>query len=142
MEQSRNLPRSVPSSMKSKSINTKKNDIISFPTVTDTDILNTRTHDPIVYQNQTYTRHEALRQAHLPILEGDLGLTNSNSVEGPAYIGCHALVLGRIDAVSTREKQKDRRTMRKARARGREASDRKRQGEGEAKKAQEIREEL
>ena len=60
-------------------------------------------HDPTVCQNQTYLGHDALRQAHLPIREGDLGLTSSISIKGAAYIGCHALVLGRVVAASARE---------------------------------------
>ena len=59
-------------------------------------------HDPIVGQNQTYLGHDALRQAHLPIREGSLGLTSSISIKGAAYIGCHALVLGRVVAASAR----------------------------------------
>ena len=59
-------------------------------------------HDPTVRQNQTYLGHEALRQAHLPMREGGLGLTSSSSIKGAAYIGCHALVLGRAVAASTR----------------------------------------
>ena len=59
-------------------------------------------HDPTVCQNQTYLGHEALRQAHLPIREGGLGLTSSSSIKGAAYIGCHALVLGRVVAASAR----------------------------------------
>ena len=59
-------------------------------------------HNPIVRENKTYLGHDALRQVHLPIREGDLGLTSSNSIKGAIYIGCHALVLGRIDTVSTR----------------------------------------
>ena len=59
-------------------------------------------HDPTVCQNQTYLGHYALRQAHLPIREGGLGLTSSISIEGAAYIGCHALVLGRVVAASAR----------------------------------------
>ena len=47
-------------------------------------------HDPAVCQNQTYLGHDALRQAHLPIREGGLGLTSSRSIKGAAYIGCHA----------------------------------------------------
>ena len=43
-----------------------------------------------------------LRQAHLPIREGGLGLTSSISIKGAAYIGCHALVLGRVVAASAR----------------------------------------
>ena len=58
-------------------------------------------HDPTVCQNQTYLGHDALRQAHLPIREGGLGLTSSSSIKGAAYIGCHALVLGRVVAAST-----------------------------------------
>ena len=41
-------------------------------------------------------------QAHLPIQEGGLGLTSSSSIKGAAYIGCHALVLGRVVASPTR----------------------------------------
>ena len=59
-------------------------------------------HDHTVCQNQTYLGHEALRQAHLPIREGGLGLTSSSSITGAAYIGCHALVLGRVVAASAR----------------------------------------
>ena len=59
-------------------------------------------HDPTVRQNQTYLGHDALRQAHLPIREGALGLTSSNSIKGAAYIGCHALVLGRVVAAFAR----------------------------------------
>ena len=59
-------------------------------------------HDPTVCQNQTYLGHDALRQAHLPIREGGLGLTSSSSIKGAAYIGCHALVLGRAVAASAR----------------------------------------
>ena len=58
--------------------------------------------DPTVCQNQTYLGHDPLRQAHLPIREGGLGLTSSSSIKGAAYIGCHALVLGRVVAASTR----------------------------------------
>ena len=60
-------------------------------------------HDPTVCQNQTYLGHDALRQAHLPIREGGLGLTSSSSIKGAAYIGCHALVLGRVVAASARD---------------------------------------
>ena len=59
-------------------------------------------HDPTVCQNQTYLGHDALRQAHLPIREGGLGLTSSSSIKGAAYIGCHALVLGRVVAAPAR----------------------------------------
>ena len=59
-------------------------------------------HDPTVCQNQTYLRHDALRQAHLPIREGGLGLTSSSSIKGAAFIGCHALVLGRVITASAR----------------------------------------
>ena len=48
-------------------------------------------HDPTVCQNQTYLGHEALRQAHLPIREGGLGLTSSSSIKGAVYIGFHVL---------------------------------------------------
>ena len=57
-------------------------------------------HDPTVYR--TYLGHDALQQAHLPILEGGLGLTSSSSIKGTAYIGSHALVLGRVVAASAR----------------------------------------
>ena len=59
-------------------------------------------HDPTVCQNQTYLGHDALRQAHLPIREGGLGLTSRSSIKGAAYIGCHALVLGRVVAAYAR----------------------------------------
>ena len=59
-------------------------------------------HDPTVCQNQTYLGHDALRQAHLPIRAGGLGLTSSSSIKGATYIGCHALVLGRVVAASSR----------------------------------------
>ena len=59
-------------------------------------------HDPAVCQSQTYLGHDALRQAHLPIREGGLGLTSSSSINGAAYIGCHALVLGLVVAASVR----------------------------------------
>ena len=59
-------------------------------------------HDPTVCQNQTYLGHEALRQTHLPIRGGGLGLTSSSSIKGTAYIGCHALALGRVVAASAR----------------------------------------
>ena len=59
-------------------------------------------HDPTVCQNQIYLGHEALRQAHLPIREGSIGLTSSSSIKGTAYIDCHALVLGSVVAASAR----------------------------------------
>ena len=59
-------------------------------------------HDPTVCQNQTYLGHDALRQVHLPIREDGLGLTSSSSIKGAEYIGCHALVLGRVVAASAR----------------------------------------
>ena len=59
-------------------------------------------HDPTVCQNQNYLGHDALRKAHLPIREGGLGLTSSSSIKGAVYIGCHALVLGRIVPASAR----------------------------------------
>ena len=59
-------------------------------------------HDPNVCQKRTYLGHQPLRQVHLPIQEGDLGLTSSSSIKGAAYIGCHALVLGIVVAASAR----------------------------------------
>ena len=59
-------------------------------------------HDPTVCQNQTYLGLEALRQAHLSIRERGLGLTSSNSIKSAAYIGCHALVPGRVVTTSAR----------------------------------------
>ena len=59
-------------------------------------------HDPTVCQNQTYLGHEALRQAHLPIREGGLGLTSISPIKGAANVGCHTLVLGRVVAASAR----------------------------------------
>ena len=45
-------------------------------------------------------RHEALRQAHLPIREGSVGVNSSNASKSAAYIGRHALVLGHVVAAS------------------------------------------
>ena len=59
-------------------------------------------YDPTVCQNQTYLGHDALRQAHLPIREGGLERTSSSSIKGAAYMGCHALVLGRVVTASAR----------------------------------------
>ena len=59
-------------------------------------------HDCTLCHNQTYLGHEVLRQAHLPIREGGLGLTSSSSIKGATYIGCHALGLGRVVAASPR----------------------------------------
>ena len=59
-------------------------------------------NNPTVCQNQTYVGHETLRQAHLPIRERGLGLTSSSSIKDTVYIDCHALVLGRVVAASTR----------------------------------------
>ena len=59
-------------------------------------------HDPTVCQTQTYKGHEALRQVHLPIRIGGLGLTSSSSIKGAVCVGCHALVLGRVVAASVR----------------------------------------
>ena len=59
-------------------------------------------HYPTVFQNHTYLGREALRQVHLPTREGGLGLTSSSSIKGAAYIGCHALVLGRVVVTSAR----------------------------------------
>ena len=58
---------------------------------------------PTVCQTQTYLGHEALRQTHLPIREDGLGLTSCSSMKGASYIGCHALVLGRVVAAFARE---------------------------------------
>ena len=41
-------------------------------------------YDPTVCQNQTYLGHDALRQAHLPIRGGGLGLNSSRSIKGAA----------------------------------------------------------
>ena len=60
-------------------------------------------YHPSVCRNQTYLGHEALRQALLPIREGGLVLTSSDAIKGAAYIGCQALVLGRVVAASARE---------------------------------------
>ena len=49
-------------------------------------------HNLIVCKNQTFLGQEALRQAHLPIRQGGLGLTSSSSIKDAAYIGCYALV--------------------------------------------------
>ena len=57
-------------------------------------------HGPTVCQNQTYLGREALRQTHLPIREGGLRLTSGSSIKGVTYIGCLALVLGRVVAAS------------------------------------------
>ena len=51
-------------------------------------------NDPNVCSKQTFLGHEALRQAHLPIREGGLGLTSSNAIKCTAYSGCQGLVLG------------------------------------------------
>ena len=59
-------------------------------------------HDLTVCQTQIYLGHEALRQAHLPIQEDGLWLISSHSTNGEAYIGCHALVLGRVITASAR----------------------------------------
>ena len=57
-------------------------------------------HDPTVCHKKAYLGHEALRQAHLLIQEGDLGRTSSSSMKGAAYISCHALALGRVVTAS------------------------------------------
>ena len=44
---------------------------------------------------------DALRQAHLPVREGGLGLTSSVDVSDAAYIGCHALALGRVPTAAS-----------------------------------------
>ena len=60
-------------------------------------------HNSTVCQNQTYLGHEALRQTHLPIREGVLRLTTSNSTKGVVYLGCHASILGRVVVASAQE---------------------------------------
>ena len=47
-------------------------------------------NDPNICSKQTFLGHEALRQAHLPIREGGLGLISSDATKGAAYIGCQA----------------------------------------------------
>ena len=61
------------------------------------------THDSTLSQNKTYLRHKALRQTHLLILEGGLGLARSNAIKGAACIGRHALVLRQFIAASNRD---------------------------------------
>ena len=39
---------------------------------------------------------------HLLIREGGLGPTSSSTIKSAAYIGCHALILGRVVAASAR----------------------------------------
>ena len=56
-----------------------------------------------IHIQQTFLGHEALRQAHLPIREGGLGLISSDAIKGAAYIGCQALVLGHVVTASARE---------------------------------------
>ena len=51
-------------------------------------------------ERDTYLGHEALRQAHLPIREGRIGINSSNVIKRAAYIGRHALVLGHVVAAS------------------------------------------
>lgn len=51
--------------------------------------------DNRVFQTQTYFGHEALQQAHQPIREDGLGLTNSDVIKGAAYIDCRAFFLRR-----------------------------------------------
>ena len=65
-------------------------------------------YDPTVCQSQIYLGHEALRQAHLSIREGGLGLTSSSSIKGAAYIGCHALALGCVVDTSFLERLPER----------------------------------
>ena len=60
-------------------------------------------NDPNICRKQTFQWHEALRQAHLPIREGGLGLISSDAIKCAAYIGCQALVLGHVVAISARE---------------------------------------
>ena len=58
-------------------------------------------HNPTVCQNQTYLGRgpTAGPPAHP---RRRLGLTSSSSIKGAAYIGCHALFLGRVVAASDR----------------------------------------
>ena len=42
------------------------------------------------------------KHTYIDIREGGLGLTSSSSIKGAAYVGCHALVLGRVVAASAR----------------------------------------
>ena len=58
------------------------------------------THHFTVCQTQTCLGHEALRQVHLLIRECSLGLTSSSTIKSTAYIGYHALILGRVVATS------------------------------------------
>ena len=46
------------------------------------------------------TKEALLRQAHLPIREGSIGINSSNAIKRAAYIGRHALVLGHVVAPS------------------------------------------
>ena len=52
--------------------------------------------NPNLCKRQHFLGEEALRQAHLPVREGGLGLISRADVAGAAYIGSHALALGRV----------------------------------------------
>lgn len=54
-------------------------------------------------RQQTMLGPDELRQAHLPVQEGGLGLTSSAAVTGAAYIGCEALA--HSDACSLRPRR-------------------------------------
>ena len=60
----------------------------------------THTHIHIHRKREERERDEALRQAHVPIREGSVGVNSSNAIKGAAYIGRHALVLGHVIAAS------------------------------------------
>ena len=53
------------------------------------------------FLTSAYLRIQPINHIHTYI-EGGLGLTSSSSIKGAAYIGCHALVLGRVVAASAR----------------------------------------
>ena len=54
-----------------------------------------------LFLTPAYLRFQSINHIHTYI-EGGLGLTSSSSIKGAAYIGCHALVLGRVVAASAR----------------------------------------
>lgn len=64
-------------------------------------------HDSRVIRTQTYLGHEALRQTHLPIWEGGLGLASSDAIKSAVQIGCQDFVMGRVVSTSARETHKD-----------------------------------
>lgn len=49
------------------------------------------TDDPSICSSHTCMRHDALRQARLPIREGRDGVISGDAVKGEAYIGCQSL---------------------------------------------------